>query len=65
MDGLHFIGVYFLIIYIQFRSFIIFIVASREGHIEVVKLLLEKGPSIEFKDRNGYTPLMFGIYFLI
>ena len=40
-------------------------VASRYGHIEVAKLLVEKGANIKSKDDGGWTPLMSGIFLII
>jgi hypothetical protein len=35
--------------------------AAKNGHGAVVKLLLEKGAELEFKDKNyGQTPLLVG-----
>ena len=31
--------------------------ASRSGHVEVVKLLLEKGAAVDAADSDGRTPL--------
>ena len=42
--------------------FFIFI-ASRNGHIEVAKFLMERGADVESKDRHGQTPLIIGIFF--
>ena len=38
-------------------------VASRYGHIEVAKLLVEKGANINSKD--GGNPLIYGIFLII
>jgi ankyrin repeat protein len=32
--------------------------ASTNGHVDVVKLLLEKGANVESKDKYGRTPLL-------
>ena len=48
-------------------SYFLFI-ASSNGHIEVVKELLDRGANIEEKDNDGMNPLMWGIflnYFII
>ena len=37
-------------------------IASRYGHIEVVKLLVESGANIESTDEYGLTPLMIGCF---
>jgi ankyrin repeat protein len=37
-------------------------VAAYNGHLEVVKLLLEKGADIEHKDNDGRTPLCVAAY---
>ena len=33
--------------------------AAEKGHEAVVKLLLEKGADVEYKDGNGQTPLLW------
>jgi ankyrin repeat protein len=37
-------------------------IASSNGHIEVVKELLNRGAYIEQKDNSGMTPLICGIF---
>ena len=32
--------------------------ASEQGHVEVVKLLIEKGAEVDLPNRNGETALM-------
>ena len=47
----------------QFKLFIYFLfIASSNGHIEVVKELLNRGANIEEKDNDGTTPLIYGIF---
>ena len=48
---------------IHFKLHNISFTASTNGHIEVVKLLLERGAIIETKDKDGCTPLIYGICF--
>jgi ankyrin repeat protein/ribosomal protein L21E len=36
--------------------------ASREGHLEVVKLLLENGADVLATDKDGYTPIHYAAY---
>ncbi|KAJ5994204.1 hypothetical protein N7451_009928, partial [Penicillium sp. IBT 35674x] len=31
--------------------------ATRDGHSEIVKLLLERGPNLNVQDKNGWTPI--------
>ena len=38
-------------------------IASRYGHIEVAKLLIDAGADIESKNDNGWTPLILGILY--
>ncbi len=53
----------FLELFNHFKWFIYFLFkASRNGHIEVVKELLNSGANIEEKDNYGYTPLIWGIF---
>ena len=49
---------------IQFKSYIFFRLASAEGHLEVVKTLLERGANIKAKTEDGSTPLMKGIFLI-
>lgn len=35
--------------------------AAHNGHVQVIKRLLEAGADIEAKDQSGYTPLMVAI----
>ena len=37
--------------------------ASCEGHLEVVKYLVEKGADLEAKDNEGWTALMLASYY--
>ena len=37
--------------------------ASANGHIEVAKLLVERGADIKSKDKNGFTSLIYGLFF--
>jgi ankyrin repeat protein len=47
----------------HFKLFIYFLfIASSNGHIEVVKELLDSGANIEEKDNLGWTPLIWGIF---
>jgi hypothetical protein len=47
----------------NFKIFIYFLfIASRWGHIEVVKELLDRGANIEEKDISGRTSLIEGIF---
>ncbi len=47
----------------HFKWFIYFcLIASRDGHIEVVKELLDRGANIKQKDNIGWTPLIWGIF---
>jgi ankyrin repeat protein len=47
----------------HFKWFIYFLyIASLNGHIEVVKELLNRGANIEQKDNDGMTPLIWGIF---
>jgi hypothetical protein len=53
----------FLQLFNHFKRFIYFLfIASRDGHIEVVKELLNRGANIEEKDNDGETPLIKGIF---
>ena len=52
----------FLIIYSTLIIYYFLFIASKNGHIEVAKLLLERGADIESKDRWGKTPLIEGIF---
>ena len=53
----------FLQLFNHFKWFIYFLfIASSNGHIEVVKELLDRGANIEEKDNDGYTPLIYGIF---
>ena len=49
---------------IQFKSYIFFRLASANGHLEVVKTLLEWGANIEATDENGFNALMKGIFLI-
>ena len=48
---------------IHFKLHNISLTASHNGHIAVVKLLLERGAIIETEDKDGCTPLIYGICF--
>ena len=37
--------------------------ASANGYIEVAKLLVERGADIKSKDKNGFTSLIYGLFF--
>ena len=37
--------------------------ASANGHIEVAKLLVERGADIKSKDKNGFTSPIYGLFF--
>ena len=37
-------------------------IASRNGHFEIVKELLNRNANIEAKDKDGHTPLICGIF---
>ncbi len=53
----------FLQLFNQLKWFIYFLfLASALGHTEVVKELLNRGASIEEKDKDGWTPLIWGIF---
>ncbi len=53
----------FLQLFNHFKWFIYFLfIASFNGHIEVVKELLNRGANIEEKDNYGNTPLIKGIF---
>ncbi len=53
----------FLQLFNYFKWFIYFLfIALRDGHIEVVKKLLERGANIEEKDKFERTPLIWGIF---
>ena len=38
------------------------IIASENGNLEVVKVLIERGANIDAKDRYGLTPLLWGLF---
>ena len=50
-----------IVSYLGFQTFPLHIVAQ-EGHVEVVKLLLEKGANIEAINNQGFTPLWIAAY---
>lgn len=37
------------------------VIAAREGHLQIVKLLVEKGVDLRKQDREGYTALMAAV----
>ena len=45
-----------------FIKFYFLFIASRYGHLEVVKELLRNKANIEVTDKNGCTPLIWGIF---
>lgn len=39
--------------------------AAKNGHAEIVKLLIKKGSSLDIQDKDGLTPLMMASYNIV